>query len=59
MRVPSPLIDDLSRRPAPPPRAHGTLRYRRSGWLWLGYIVFGIALWIGAGFGIHALVNVL
>jgi hypothetical protein len=31
----------------------------RPGWLWLGYILFGIAFWTGVGFGIHALSAVL
>lgn len=34
-------------------------RCRRPGWLWLGYMVFGVALWIGAGYGICALIAVL
>jgi hypothetical protein len=35
------------------------LRYCPPGWLWLSYILFGIAFWTGAGFGIHALIGVL
>ena len=31
-------------------------RYSRPGWLWLGYIAFGIAFWAGLGFTIRALI---
>jgi hypothetical protein len=34
-------------------------RCRRPGWLWLGYMVSGVAFWIGVGFGIRALIAVL
>jgi len=27
--------------------------------MWLGCILFGIAVWTGVGFGIHALIDVL
>jgi hypothetical protein len=59
MRASYPLIDDLSRRSTPRPRALDTLRYRRPGWLWLSYILFGITFWTGAGFGIRELLAVL
>jgi hypothetical protein len=34
-------------------------RCSRPGWLWLGYILFGIAFWTGAGFGISAFIGAL
>jgi len=34
-------------------------RCRRPGWIWLGCIVFGVAVWTGAGFGIRALIAAL
>lgn len=34
-------------------------RCRRPGWMWLGCILFGVAVWTGVGFGIHALIDVL
>jgi hypothetical protein len=30
-------------------------RCRRPGWLWIGYMAFGIAFWAGLGFAIRAL----
>jgi len=58
MRALSPLIDDLS-RPDGQPRTGDVVPYRRPGWIWLGCIVFGIAVWTGVGFGIRALIDVL
>jgi hypothetical protein len=34
-------------------------RRRRPGWLWLGYIALGIAIWTGVAFGIRALITAL
>jgi hypothetical protein len=34
-------------------------RYSLAGWLWLSYILVGIAFWTGAGFGIRALLVVI
>jgi len=34
-------------------------RIRYPGWVWLGCIVFGIAVWTAVGFGISALIKVL
>jgi hypothetical protein len=31
-------------------------RYSRPGWLWLGYMAFGVAFWAGLGFAIRALI---
>jgi len=45
------LVDKLS--------AVDAKRCRRPGWVWLGCIVFGIAVWTGVGFGIRALIDVL
>ena len=56
MRALSPLIDDLSRRPAPPPRGPDS---RLEIWITLGCIVYCAAFWVGMGFGIRALVIVL
>jgi hypothetical protein len=56
MRALSPLIDELSRRPAPRPRAPDS---RLEIWITLGYIVYCAAFWVGVGFGIRALVVVL
>ena len=59
MRVLPPLIDYPSPRPNGQPRTGDLVPYRRPGWFWLGCVAFGIACWIGVGFGIHELVTVL
>jgi hypothetical protein len=58
MRASLALIDDTL-RPDDQPRAVEAVPFRRPGWIWLGCIVFGIAFWTGAGFGIRALVAAL
>jgi hypothetical protein len=32
---------------------------RRPGWLWIGYMAFGIAFWAGLGFAIRAFLVVI
>jgi hypothetical protein len=60
MRQPLALVDDLSPLPENQPRAPYAAPFRRPGyWILLGQIVFGIAFWTGAGFGIRALIAVL
>jgi hypothetical protein len=58
MRAPLALIDDLSRSDGQP-KAVDVVPFRRPGWIWLGYILFGIAFWTGVGFGIRALIAAL
>ena len=57
MRAPSTLINDLlwrdGQRTVDAP--YRDPRY----WIWLGIIVFNIAVWTGVGFGIRALATVL
>jgi hypothetical protein len=55
MQVPRADIYDLSWRPDDQPRAAGVKRFRYPGWIWLSYIMFGIAVWTGVAFGIAAL----
>jgi hypothetical protein len=60
MRAPLALIDDLSQRSDDQPKTVDAVPYRRPGyWIWLGCIVFCIAFWTGAGFGIRELIAVL
>jgi hypothetical protein len=59
MRGPFALVDDLSQRPDDQPKTVDAVPFRYPGWIWLGYIVFGIAFWTGVGFGSRALVAVL
>jgi hypothetical protein len=33
--------------------------WRRPGWIWLGYIMLGVAFWTAVGFGIQALIAAL
>jgi len=57
MRAPHALIDDLSRRPHDQTKATEAVRFRRSVWIRLGCIVFGIAFGTGVAFGIRALIG--
>ena len=59
IRTPLADIDDFLTRSEDRPKAKDGARSRYPGWFWLGYILFGIAFWTGAGFGILALVAVL
>ena len=56
-----PRLEDLSQQRDNQPTAIDAAgdRYPYPGWFWLGYIAFGVAFWIGVGFGIRALVNAL
>jgi hypothetical protein len=56
MRSPIALIDDLSRRPDDQTKAIDTEGSRRSVWIRLSCIVFGIAFGAGVAFGIRALI---
>ena len=59
MLVPLADIDGLSWQLVDKLNAGDAAQCRRPGWIWLGCIVFGIAVWTGVEFGIHALVGLL
>ena len=59
MRAPLAFTDDLLQRHDDQRKAAAATRYGRPGWLWVGYIVFGIAFWTGVGYGTRALIGVL
>ena len=58
MRAPSTLINDLLWRDGPQRTVDAPYRDSRY-WIWLSIIVFNIAFWTGAWFGLGTLAAVL
>jgi hypothetical protein len=57
--VPFADIDDFSWGADDEASAVNAPRCSRPGWLWIGYMAFGIAFWAGLGFAIRALLPVI
>jgi hypothetical protein len=52
-------FDELWRRPDDQPRPVDAVGWRYPGWIWLGYIAFGIGVWAGVPLGLRALLAAL
>jgi hypothetical protein len=57
MEDPMSPVDDRTGHHHDEPRARLAPRRDRPGWFWLGCIAFGIACWIGLGFGARSLLG--
>jgi hypothetical protein len=59
MEDPLAPLDDRTMYAHDEPRALDALRCQRPGWIWLGYVAFGVAFWTGVGLAISALIAAL
>jgi hypothetical protein len=52
-------LDDRTRYAHDETLALDALRWQRPGWIWLGYMAFGVAFWTGVWLGSTALIAAL